>query len=219
MVARPTVLFTKGPLLRAFCACVCLATLLGGCTGMVSQQAYDDVAARLEACRDENRKLTESRDTLQTLSQAQQKQIDSLLALGDKRLQSLYYVDRIALGAYTGGVDLDGQAGDEGVKVYLQPIDQHGSVLKAPANVTVQVYDLARGADYLVLQCRWSVEETARQWHSGFMAYHYSFECPWQGAAPGNDELTIRVEFVEYLTGKRFTAQKVVKVNLSKPAQ
>ena len=140
-------------------------------------------------------------------------QVEGLLALGDKRLEKLYLVQRLRLGSGTGGADLDGKPGDEGVKVFLEPIDQHGSVLKAPGAVTIQLYDLAAAAkENLLAEYRFDLDETAGHWHSGFLAYHYRFTCRWKAAPPKHDEVTVRVEFLDYLTGTKHTAQKLCKI-------
>ena len=49
---------------------------------------------------------------------------------------------------------------------------------------------------------------------SGFMTNYYSFICPWKSSPPAHEEITVRVEFVDYLTGKSFTAQKTCKLQL-----
>ena len=172
------------------------------------QQGVTDAQAELRRLKKANEEL------LATIAD-QQQQIDTLLSLGKERLEKLYRVQEIALGRYTGGVDLDGKAGHDGIKVYVEPLDQHGSVLKAAGQVIVELYDLAADPkENLIGKYQWSVDETAEHWSSGFVSYHYSFECPWQPAPPRHGEITVRVSFVEYLTGKTFTAQKHCKVNL-----
>jgi hypothetical protein len=44
-------------------------------------------------------------------------------------------------------------------------------------------------------------------------------KCPWQGKAPGHDELTVKVTFTDELTGREFTEQKVVRVKLPPATQ
>ncbi|MGB2821663.1 MAG: hypothetical protein WBF17_11820, partial [Phycisphaerae bacterium] len=147
-------------------------------------------------------------------------QVENLLALGEKRLEKLYLVQRIRLGSATGGINLDEDPAHDGVKVFLEPIDQHGSVIKAPGEVTIQLYDLAAPEkENLLGEYRFGLDETAGHWSSGFLAYHYSFVCRWKSAPPGHEEVTVRVEFLDYLTGRKHTAQKLCKVALApKPA-
>ena len=104
--------------------------------------------------------------------------------------------------------------------MYVKPIDQHGSVLKAAGQVTIELYDLAANPnENLIGKYEWTVDETAKRWFSGFVSYHYTFECPWPSSPPKHRQITVRVSFVDYLTGKTFTAQKLCKVNLPAAAQ
>ncbi|MDY6913398.1 MAG: hypothetical protein SVT52_02930 [Planctomycetota bacterium] len=201
-------------------AAVVLGLLLtaGGCVAVVPRAKYKALRRELDDARQRNRTLTETNEALQTDIVAKRKQIDSLAALGGKRLEKMFHTARIELGRHTGGVDTDGRAGHDGIKVYLRPIDQHGSTVKAAGDVTVRLFDLAADPkDNLIGRYEWSVDDIAKQWSSGFLTYHYSFVCPWQPGPPKNDEITIRVEFTDYLTGRQFTAQKVCKVNLPVP--
>lgn len=142
------------------------------------------------------------------------RQIATLQALGEKRLGQLYTVKRIRLGMSTGGTDTDAKPGDDAIKVVIEPIDQHGSVIKTAGQVKVQVFDLAAPkAKNLLAESSHDPNTVTKHWVSGFMGGYFTFTCPLP-APPDHSELTVRAEFVEYLTGKTFTAQKVVKVDL-----
>lgn len=145
-----------------------------------------------------------------------EEQVSTLQTLGDKRIENLYLVQRIRLGASTGGVGLDKDAGDDGVKATIEPIDQHGSILKAAGAAKVQVFDLAlpEGSN-LLAECVYDANTAAKNWIGGMFGGYYSFQCPWRAGPPIHNELTVRAEFTEYLTGKTYTAQKVIKVDLT----
>jgi hypothetical protein len=163
------------------------------------------------------RKLEKDKDGLQTVIIDQQKQIRSLQALGGaKRLEKIYNVSKIAIGRYTGGVDTDGVVGHDAIKVFLRPIDQDGSTLKAAGDVKIQIFDLALPEkEVLIGEYKWPVDKISKQWSGGFMTYHFSFVCPWKKASPPkHKKLTVRVEFLDYLTGKIFVAQKVCEVRV-----
>ncbi|MGC9453688.1 MAG: hypothetical protein ACP5HU_02380 [Phycisphaerae bacterium] len=188
------------------------AALSIGCNNTAEMtQLRDRVAeaeTRVEKLQRDNAEL---RAEMQTLRQ----QLDTLRELGPGRLEKLYTVSQIKLGSRTGGVNLDDDPGDhEAVKVFLQPVDARGDVLKAAGSATVELYDLAAGeSDNLIGRYEWSVDELAGAWYSGFLAYHYALECPWD-EPPAHEEITVRVTFTEYLTGKSFTAQTVCTVRL-----
>jgi len=190
---------------RPLTAAIVVAMALAGCE---PAGEGGKIISGPKALRDENA-------ALKARVAEQSEQIGSLQALGDKRLDKLFHVTRIELGRYTGGIDIDKRPGHDGVRVYVKPIDQHGSTLKAAGSVTVQIYDLALPAEKtLIGTYTWTVGQAAKMWKSGFVAYQYSLTCPWKTAPPKHRDLTVRVTFLDYLTGKTFTAQKLCKVNL-----
>lgn len=147
-------------------------------------------------------------------------QNQSLMKLGDKRLDLLPQVQRIELSNFTGGYQTQsGARGHNAVKVYLLPRDQDGSVIKTAGTTTVRLYDLSAGEGQTLLgEYTFGPEEMSASWYAGLvMTYHYSFVCPFK-RPPTGKEITIRVEFVEYLTGKHFTTTKTVKVDPSAAA-
>jgi hypothetical protein len=185
--------------------------LAGGCNG--SRQAAA-IRRDLQDARDQVQQLRRRNAELRQALRSRQEHIETLQALGDRRLDRLFHVRRIRLGRYTGGANLDDAPGDDGVRVYLQPMDQDGGIIKAAGEVTVQLYDLAADPNArLVFEKTWAVAEIGERWSGGLLSPHYSFACRWR-RPPDHDELTVRVRFVDYLTGKTFTAQKLVTVDL-----
>ena len=196
--------------------CLCLVgALTAGCA---PPPQTEDPATLLRQCRRENEKLKTDIQDLQTELLTRQKQIQTLQDLGEKRLELLFHVTGIKLGKYTAGVDLDKTAGHDGIRVYLTPIDADGHAIKAAGAVKIQLFDLAaKTGENLVAACEFPVDKIAERWAAGFMTYHYRFDCRWE-TPPKHDEITVRVEFTDYLTGKTFTSQKVCKVKLMIPA-
>ena len=187
--------------------------LAAGSCGCFHDKQLAPSGDRAIRAEDEARKLRAEVERLQGELAARDRRIEDLTAMGDKRLEKLYVVQRVRLGSATGGVDLDDKPGDDAVKVFLEPVDQHGSVLKAAGSVTVQLYDLAATADEnLLAEHTYDVDETARHWSSGFVSYHYSFTCPLPAGRKVGPEVTVRVEFLDYLTGKTHTVQQLCKV-------
>jgi hypothetical protein len=176
--------------------------------------------AEVRQYREENAKLKADVRSRQQVIAEQQEQIRTLQALGEKRLDLLFHVSAIKLGRYTAGVDLDGKDGDDGVRVYLQPVDGDGHAIKAAGAVTIQLFDLAAKAEENLLgEYNYPAEEIAKNWSAGFLTYHYRFDCPWKSSPPTHPEITVRVAFTDYLTGKQFTAQKVCTVHLPTKAK
>ena len=183
---------------------------VAGCNPPAQQSAQID----LQRCRRENLKLKAKIEQMQGTIANQQRQIETISRLGDKRLEKLFHIVAVELGRYTRGVDLDGKAGDDGIRVYLRPVDRDGDVIKTAGEVKIQLFDLAApDGERLLGTYFFPVEQVRKHWRGGFLTYHYRFECRWKNP-PAHDEITVRVEFIDYLTGKTFTAQKLCKVHL-----
>jgi hypothetical protein len=145
-------------------------------------------------------------------------QVAKLLELGPARLEKLFVVDRIELVSRTGGADYDGQMGDDGVTVYLRPLDADGHVLKAAGEITIELLDTNDPGSprSLGLYVHNDPEQLRRLWHGGFLTNHYTIKCPWDPAIgpPANREVTIKATFYDFLTGRRCTATTEVEVAL-----
>ncbi len=147
----------------------------------------------------------------------QNKQIETLQGLGGPaRLEKIYHVESIELSRYTGGVDEDKKPGDDAVDVFVAPLDQQRDKIKAAGSMTVEIYDLAQPAsENLVGRYVWNVDELAKQWKSGLMANFYRVRCPLPKDRPlKHADLTVRVTFIDFLTGKQFNAQTTAKATL-----
>ena len=133
------------------------------------------------------------------------------------RLARLYTTTGLELGRLTGGLDADGtKAGDEGVKVYIAPVDAENQPIKMSGSFTIEAFDLADPASPLVGKWAFDVEQVRKRWRGSFLDYNYVLECPWQDRVPAHDELTLKITFLDELTQATFKAQTVVKVSLPK---
>jgi len=126
-------------------------------------------------------------------------------------MDKLFTVERIELGRYTAGVDLDKKPGDDGVRVYLQPIDRGGDLVKAAGSISVQLFDLSRPEKNLIGRCDVPADAAGKLWFGGLGRSHYRFDVRWT-TPPAAPEVTVRASFTDLLTGKTFTAQKTCKV-------
>lgn len=130
-------------------------------------------------------------------------------------LDDLFLIDRIVLASRTGGIDLDGQPGDDGVVVYLQPRDQDGDALKAAGQIAVQLFDLTTpGAPRELATYVFSDHEALRKnWYGGLLTNHYALKCAFPPTLDGVPrEVHVRVTFLDYLTGREFTTSTTVQI-------
>jgi len=188
-----------------------LLSLTAGCD--LGGAAYRQVAAenlqlkdKAQKLEDQNKALTQQRDDLQA-------RVDTLMNVGGQRLAAIPQVTKVEIGQWTAGYSAARGKGHDSVKVYLIPVDASGTALKAPGSLTIRLFDLAapQGQE-LVGQCQLTPAELDKQWFSGaFMAYHYSVVCPFT-RIPQHKDVTVRIEFVDYVTGKTFSAVTTIAV-------
>jgi len=201
----------------AMFSAVIVSAALTGCDSMNIFNRDDKIkqlTAELETARAEAEAAKKSAFEARKQSAQDRKRVDTLVAIGPDRLKKLNYPVSIKLGQYTGGADFDGQPGHDGVKVFLLPIDAQGDTVKAAGSVTIKLHDLAQPEDQtLVGEYKLTVDQVAKAFAGGFGVYHYSFKCPWKQGPPKNSDLTVRVEFIDYITGKTLSVQKVCKVD------
>ena len=123
---------------------------------------------------------------------------------------------RIKIASLSGGVNLDGRPGDDAVRLYVQPIDADGDVVKVPGRLRVLLVDDSELSQPRTLGVYVfdSVEELGEMWHGRFLTQHFTVECPFPpGARLGAArELLATVEFVDVLSGATLRASERVPV-------
>ena len=165
-----------------------------------------------ERLDDRNNELAAQRSTIQQLN----KQLTTARALTDEDLKKVYYPEKLVIGPLTGGEDYDGTAGDDGVTVFLRPVDRDGDVLKVVGDIRIELFDLQAPDGRRLLGSYYvPADRVHENWYGKFLTYHYTIRCPWKTGPPAHDEITIRATFVDYLTQRVMTAQVVRTVALS----
>jgi hypothetical protein len=136
----------------------------------------------------------------------------SLPTLPGDRLEKLFTVHGIKLGRLTGGdpATRPGEA-DEGIKIYLSPIDQTGAALKATGTVEVEAFDLELTGENRI--GRWVIDpETLKsRWRSLAMLEAFVIELPWQ-QPPQHSKLALKIKFRDELTGRVYDAIQQITV-------
>lgn len=145
------------------------------------------------------------------------KQIETLIGI-DKtaRIDAISTVSAIELTGRSGLYNKNKDSNDvnETLIAYIKTIDDMGDVVKAPGQVKVELWDLnAKPADALLGS--WAVEpaELKKKWSGSLMTSYYKLTFN-VGAFPKDkkrQELTLKAEFVDYMSGKILKAQKVIK--------
>jgi len=200
---------TKTPL-TIFASC-CFA-VIAGCVDNTDRLIQ--LEKQLDAECEKTRLLTRKVESLTTELSEKQQQIQSLQNLGPDRLKHLFKLKKIEISRYTGAINTDEKPGHDAIKVIFETVDKDGHVLKTAGDIKIRLFNLAAKTPdkTLLKEIFLPVEKASGKWSGWFS--HYSITCPLPSDTSlfGN-EVTVRVTFTEYLTGKVFTAQKLCSVN------
>lgn len=165
-------------------------------------------AANIEL-RKQNQELRSKVEDLDRRHAADAAQIRSLESrattvpvLPQDQLDKLFTVTGIKLGRLTG-------MNDGMLKVYAVPTDEAGHPLKAAGSFIVEAFDLSKPADRRVTRCEFPLSDAKKNWFGQAMLYEYVLPCPWL-SQPVGKEITVKVTFTDALTGRDFSAQKVI---------
>ena len=141
-------------------------------------------------------------------------QIRNLQAFPPDQPADLFTPVKIEIVSRSGGADYDDRPGDDGVTVYLQPIDADGDAVKVPGRITVQLLDNANlDAPRVIKVYRFSDPFNLRRlWFGKLGSDHYSLKCPFPRGTRIPRQVLVNVEFVDYLTGRTLTAVREVTV-------
>ena len=185
--------------------------LLPGCVSTTESDLRMQVKSLQEQAAEKDNQLAAQQSAIEKLNQ----QLQTVRGWTDDDLKLLFTPVKIEIVSLSGGDDYDGKPGDDGVTVYIRPLDRDGDTLKVAGDLRVELYDLAAPpGENLIGQYAVPVSRAAELWYGKFMTYHFTMRCPWLNGPPKHDEITIRATFVDYLTQRVMTAQTTCKVRL-----
>jgi hypothetical protein len=177
----------------------------------------DPRVTQIQQLQDKNNELARSVAQKDERLSAQNQRIQELQGLsGERAIENLVHVDKIEIDRLSGGYDDNRDGVDDGVAVYLRLLDRDGDAVKASGGARVRLLDLARpDGSQLVGELSLDAAALRPLWYGRMLTYHYTIKVPWAGEAkrPEHKSITVVVDFTELLSGKTFTAQKVVDVS------
>jgi hypothetical protein len=187
---------------------MCVAAWVCGCeSGEREAQLLKEVGALKLENQELASKLAESEAEAGRL----EKQVKTLEELGPEvRAEGLYRLEAVKITRYTGLYEKEGK---EKLIVYLQPIDESGDVIKAAGQVDVQLWDLNRAAGEALLgEWHVSAEELKELWFDTLLSRNYRlvFDVD-KKIAEYERPLTVKVNFIDYLSGKTFSEQRAIE--------
>lgn len=193
------------------CSCA-LAALVAGCES--SPIRKNPLAEKVDKLRQEKRELTRHIEHIESRNNDLEKQVNALHGLPDDiKLKELCDLQRVKITKYTNLFDRDKDGKKETLIVYLQPIDQDGDIIKAAGDVHVQLLNLDKDKDPALLG-KWHItpNKLRKLWFNALLKTNYrlTFDVS-QKVETFEEPLTVTVTFTDYLTGKVFEEQRLIK--------
>jgi len=171
-------------------------------------------AEKIQKLTEEKIHLTQQIQQSEAQNRHLKQQLQVLVGLGPNREpESIYGLQKVTIGKYTNFYDKDKDGKAEKLIVYIQPIDAQDDIIKAAGTVDVQLWDLNR-PDGQAMLGQWHVgtQELKKLWFASLITINYrlTFDVAPEITA-SQEPLTVKVTFTDYLTGKVFEEQKVIK--------
>lgn len=190
----------------------CVLTIAAGCGNGGSSRA--SLTKEINILRQEKTKLTSRFEQ----SKSENEELEKLLQFRSRlrpeaRLEYFDRLQRIKIAGYTNLYDKDKDGKEEKLIVHIQPIDRDGDLIKAAGSADVQLWDLNKDNGQPLLG-QWHVEpnDLKKLWSTAFLTTSYRLMFDVADKIDEYEEpLTVKVTFTDYLTGKVFKEQKVIK--------
>ena len=194
-----------------FFSVLCYLAFVAGCSDAYTESPLQE---RVETLTIQQKQLESQLETSISENEQLRKQIHTLSGLPEQlKGENLYSVQNIEIGKYTGFFDKDKDGKKEKLIVYIEPIDQQGDVIKAAADVEVELWDLSK-TDGGALLSKWPPvrpDELKKLWFTSMLKINYRLMYDITDIVKSYDDpLTVKVTFTDYLSGKVFEKQKVI---------
>lgn len=193
-----------------------VAVYATGCN-TVPAEKFQACQRELQAGQEEIQRIEKQLSEEQETSRSLRSQLAKARGIDQSFMDALVTPVKIELERMSGGYDNDGQFGDDGIVVYVQPIDRDGHVIKVAGSLKVTLLDLTNPPDRREIAVYQFDEPTLRsKWYGRLMTHHFTIHCPWPaGKRPMHNKITAHVVFTDKLTSRSLTAQGIYKVTFS----
>lgn len=189
--------------------------LVAGCA---SPEQNETTSVQIEQLTQEKTELQKQIEQSEKENEQLRRQVQVLSGLPENlKLENLNQLKNIKIGRYTGFFDKDDDGRKEKLIVYIQPTDEQGDALKATGTAEVQLWDLDKTNEQAMLG-QWKVEadELKKLWFETLLSIYYRLTFDISDAVVNTEKpLTVKVTFTDYLTGKVFKEQKVIKAPIA----
>jgi predicted nuclease with TOPRIM domain len=189
----------------------CLLAIAAGCENGNNREFLKEKISTLTQEKAELKSQIE-----QSKSEAEQlkRQVQTLSDLpAEVRLEDLYELQKVKITRYTNLYDKDKDGRKEKLIVYIQPIDEEDDIVKATGAVDVQLWNLNK-EDGEALLGEWHItpSELKELWFATLITINYRLTFDVAEKVTGEEEsLVVKMTFTDYISGKVFKEQKVIK--------
>jgi cell division protein FtsB len=192
----------------------CIFIFLTFVIGCANPDEKKSNTVQLEQLTQENKELQKQIEQFEKDNEQLKKQVQTLSGLPENvKLENLNKLENIKIGRYTGFFDKDDDGKKETLIVYIQPTDGEGDAIKAVGTAEVQLWDLNKTNNEALLG-QWKVgpDELKNLWFETLISIYYRLTFNVADIVENLEEPpTVKVTFTDYLTGKVFNEQKVIK--------
>lgn len=199
-------------LILHFTFCIFIFLIL--VTGCTNPNQKESIAVQIEQLTQEKTQLQKQIEQSEKENEQLRQQVQVLSGLPENvKLENLNQLKNVKIGRYTGFFDKDDDGKKEKLIVYIQPTDEQGNALKAAGTAEVQLWDLNKTNGQAMLG-QWKVEpdELTKLWFETLVSIYYRLTFDVSDVVESLEEPpTVKVTFTDYLTGKVFNEQKVIK--------
>ncbi len=203
--------------MRVYRMAFVLAVAVGAGCSSVPAEKFQETQRELQLAKERARSLEAQLADEQQAVRNLQGQVARLRGFDKTDLMDeLVTPVRIELVAPSGGYNTDGQAGDDGLVLYVRPFDRDGHVIKCAGTIKVTILDpLSPPNSNVVAGYDFDAADTRKMWHGRLMTQHFTVRCPWPaGQVPIHDELIAHVVFTDLQTGRMLTTERSCKITL-----
>jgi len=195
----------------SLCAVLCFSLCIAGCDDAYTESPLQE---RLDTLTVQHAQLESQLALCKSENEQMQKQIHTLSGLPEQlRGENIYSIQNVVIGKYTGFFDKDKDGIKEKLIVYIEPMDEQGDIIKAAAEVEVELWDLSK-TDGNALLAKWPTvkpDELKNLWFASVVKVNYRLTYDITDKVESLDEpLTVKVTFTDYVSGKVFKKQKVI---------
>lgn len=207
---------------------VLAGVLLGGCVGVGEEETPQQIT--------EIEELNNRIEVLERIRATQQRRIEELaaeverLAKEKRELEEALGIEKAGAAAEgkekagldfdvveirfmlpTTAMDWDGKGGDDGISVFIAPIDEEGDAIKRAGSFSFEFYDGDVEGGEPVMRWALEKEDVTRRWVLFPVSYHFRLMWPGEKKPPEKGLLVGRFKSV---LGREFSARKKIDIKM-----